>query len=132
MEAILLLETKLCNNSYQDKIETARDPQTGRFVKGGGHPGRKPGSRNKQRVLSVDERLRRYEQHKGQSFDPIEGLARIAIDESLTARVRLSAWRSLARYIYPQRQAVDVTEHETDRVGQRYSNAQLATIIGES
>ena len=46
---------------YFTRLEAARDPVTGRFTQGGGHPGRKVGSRNKHRRLSAQERLLEYE-----------------------------------------------------------------------
>ena len=43
------------------------------------------------------------------TIDPIEELARIGLDEGYDVRTRLSAWKALARYIYPQRTAVAVS-----------------------
>ena len=114
---------------YLTRLEAARDPVTGRFTQGGGHPGRKVGSRNKHRRLSAQERLLEYEARAQVSTDPVEGLARIALDDQYDARTRLSAWKALARYIYPQRKAVDFSADDQEAEAGHLSDAELESIV---
>ena len=66
--------------------------------------GRKKGTPNK-KTLDVVEKL------KSLNCDPIEGLARIALD-SEEESLRLQANKELAQYIAPKRKAVEVTGSE--------------------
>ena len=59
-------------------------------------PGRPKGSRTKQQ-LQVEERLREL------GCDPIEGMARIAMDEAVPIEVRARMFTELAQYIAPKR-----------------------------
>ena len=72
-------------------------------------PGRPKGSRTKQQ-LQVEERLREL------GCDPIEGMARIAMDETMPIEVRVRMYAELAQYIAPKRRAIehtaDVTTHQ--------------------
>ena len=65
-------------------------------------PGRPRGSRNK-RTLDVEERLREL------GCDPIEGMARIAMDEAVPIEVRARMFAELAQYIAPKRRAIEHT-----------------------
>lgn len=112
-----LTDTGVAVSSYQQRMMLARDPTTGRFVKGKGHPGRKVGSRNKRRRPTLMERLEEGGKKATASIDPIVGLARIATDENLDVRTRFLAWKTLARYIYPQQKAVHVDDDDHAAVG---------------
>ena len=50
----------------------------------------------------------------GGGCDPIEGMARIAMDESAELDVRLHAYKELAQYSYPKRKAI---EHRGEMAG---------------
>ena len=63
------------------------------------------------------------------STDPVEGLARIALDDQYDARTRLSAWKALARYIYPQRKAVDFSADDQEAEAVHMSDAELESIV---
>ena len=62
--------------------------------------GRKQGVPNK-RTAAVAERLR--ELH----CDPLEGLVRLAMDETLDPTLRGRLYCELCKYVYPQRKAVE-------------------------
>jgi hypothetical protein len=64
--------------------------------------GRKTGTPNK-RTLAVAERL------EALGCDPIEGMARIAMDESQPMQLRATMYRELAQYLAPKRKAMEVT-----------------------
>ena len=92
-----------------------------------GNPnGRPKGSRSKQ-TLAVTDRL------EALGCDPIEGMARLAMDESADLSIRAQMYKELAQYIAPKRKAVEVkTEGELSLVdlirsiGQRRDQAQSA------
>ena len=67
--------------------------------------GRKKGTPNKA-TLSVAEKL------EALGCDPIEGMARIAMDESNSAETRGRYYAELAQYLYPKRKAADVSVPE--------------------
>lgn len=48
--------------------------------------------------------------------DPIEGMARIAMDSSSTPELRGRMYAELAGYVYPKRRAVEVKADEGPRV----------------
>lgn len=62
--------------------------------------GRKQGVPNK-RTAAVAERL--HELH----CDPLEGLVRLAMDETLEPALRGRLYCELCKYVYPQRKAVE-------------------------
>lgn len=68
--------------------------------------GRGLGTPNK-RTAEVKERL------EALGCDPIEGMARIAMDETVSAEIRGRMYSELAGYLYPKRKAIDhsLTEH---------------------
>jgi hypothetical protein len=76
-----------------------------------GNPsGRPKGSRNKQ-TLAVTDRLEEL------GCDPIEGMARIAMDEKADPSLRAQMFKELAQYIAPKRKAVEMkTEAELSLV----------------
>lgn len=41
--------------------------------------------------------------------NPLEGLARIAIDEKVEIGVRVSAYRSIARYVHPELKSIELS-----------------------
>ena len=63
--------------------------------------GRKAGTPNK-RTAEVAERL------ESLGCDPIEGLARIAMDDANSVEIRLRAYSELAPYVAAKRKAVDL------------------------
>ena len=93
-------------DQYTARINAARDPETGRFRRGRGHPGRRIGSKNRKSRISTEEQTKQISQRLGYDVDPIEALAIIATDSSQKAAVRLSAWRSLAGMLYPKKRAI--------------------------
>ena len=106
--------------------EQHRDPETGKLLKGG--PGRKPGTRNKSTKVSAQQRVRELEKQLGRSIDPLEGLAKIAA-ETEDVQVKLSALKELAKYLYPQRKAVDMSLEEQEGDVTTMSDADLESII---
>ena len=64
--------------------------------------GRKAGTPNK-RTAEVADRL------ESLGCDPIEGLARIAMDESNSVEIRLRAYSELAPYVAAKRKAMDLS-----------------------
>ena len=115
--------------TYQARLKASRDPVTGRFKKGSGYPGRKKGSFNKRRALSAYQRMDEMRRSGTLAIDPIEELARIGLDSRYEARTRLSAWKALARYIYPQRKAVDVSMDEQEADMATLSDEELVSIL---
>ena len=68
--------------------------------------GRKPGTPNKHPRASVEETLARM------GCDPIEGLATIAMDEEIETGLRLKAYAELAKYVHPQKKAMELSNPE--------------------
>jgi hypothetical protein len=67
-----------------------------------GNPkGRPKGSPNKQ-TLAVQDRLAAL------GCDPIEGMARIAMDETADLALRAQMYKELAHYVAPKRKAIEV------------------------
>jgi hypothetical protein len=92
-----------------------------------GNPnGRPKGSKNKQ-TLAVIDRL------EALGCDPIEGMARIAMDEGADMSLRAQMYKELAQYIAPKRKAVEMkTEGQISlidvirAIDQRKDQAQTA------
>lgn len=63
--------------------------------------GRPKGSKNKQ-TLAVTERL------EALGCDPIEGMAKLAMDEKVDLGIRAQMFKELAQYVAPKRKAVEV------------------------
>ena len=67
-----------------------------------GNPsGRPKGSRNKQTLAVIDRR-------EALGCDPIEGMARIAMDERADLSIRAQMYKELAQYTAPKRKAVEM------------------------
>ena len=113
---------------WKDKYKQARDPETGKLIKGKA-PGRKPGSRNKNSKVSASEKLRQVEEDLGVAIDPLEGMAQIAVDPTMDIQIRLTAMREIAKYIYPQRKAVDMSIEEDRGEATAMSDTDLESII---
>lgn len=64
--------------------------------------GRKKGTPNR-RTVEVQEKLAAL------NCDPVEGMARIALDDKNPPELRLRAYAELAPYVYPKRKAVEVS-----------------------
>jgi hypothetical protein len=81
------------------------------FRKGeSGNPqGRPKGSQSKQ-TKAVAERL------EALGCDPIEGMARLAMDETVESSIRAQMYKELAQYVAPKRKAI---EHSGPSEGQR-------------
>ena len=124
--------TTATNSTYHTRLEGSRDPATGRFRKGSGYPGRKKGSLNKRRPLSAQLRMDYLRRSGTLTIDPIEELARIGLDEGYDVRTRLSAWKALAKYIYPQRKAVDVSTDAQEAVTATLSDHELEYILSNA
>ena len=69
--------------------------------------GRKAGVPNK-KTRAIQERLEEL------GCDPLEGMAKIAMDESIEVNIRLTAYKELAQYLYPKRKAIEVVEERED------------------
>ena len=117
---------RLTGADYDKAYEQHRDPETGKLLKGG--PGRKPGTRNKSTKVSAQQRVREIEKQLGRSIDPLEGLAKIAAATE-DVQVKLSALKELAKYLYPQRKAVDMSLEEQEGDVTTMSDADLESII---
>ena len=64
--------------------------------------GRQPGTPNK-KTLEIEEKLAAL------GCDPIEGMARIAMDESAELSLRGQMFKELAQYVAPKRKAIEVS-----------------------
>ncbi|MGE3992933.1 hypothetical protein [Pseudorhodoplanes sp.] len=64
--------------------------------------GRKAGTPNK-RTKSIEEKL------EAMGCDPIEAMARLAMDENESSTLRFAALKELAQYVAPKRKAVEVS-----------------------
>ena len=117
---------RLTGKDYDKAYDQHRDPETGKLLKGG--PGRKPGTRNKNTKVSAQQKVREIEKQLGRSIDPLEGLAKIAA-ETEDVQVKLSALKELAKYLYPQRKAVDMSVEEQEGDVTTMSDADLESII---
>ena len=124
--------TTEADKAYFARLEASRDPITGRFKKGTGYPGRKKGSLNKRRPLSAQLCMDYLRRSGTLTIDPIEELARIGLDEGYDVRTRLSAWKALAKYIYPQRKAVDVSTDAQEAVTATLSDHELEYILSNA
>src|SRR6266850_3764513 len=73
--------------------------------RGGSKPGERRGGRQKGTInkstASVQETLRRLK------CDPIEGMARLALDDKNSAELRGKMFGELAQYLWPKRKAVE-------------------------
>ena len=69
--------------------------------------GRKAGVPNK-KTRAIQERLEEL------GCDPLEGMAKIAMDESIEVNIRLTAYKELAQYLYPKRKAIEVVQEQED------------------
>ena len=112
---------------WESRRKAATDGKTGKILKG--FPGRKPGTKNKNpSKVSASQKLREVEESIGHSIDPLEGMAKIANDESLDIALRLTAYKELARYVYPQRKAVDMSIDDGTSEASSMSDADLESI----
>ena len=116
----------MADTAYDAKWQAARDPKSGKILKGA--PGRKPGSRNKSTKVSAQQKVREIEEELGRSIDPLQGMAQIAA-ETEDVQVKLAALRELAKYLYPQRKAVDMSIEEQQGDATTMSDADLESII---
>tara|TARA_R110002020_G_scaffold58568_5_gene160545 strand:- start:210 stop:617 length:408 start_codon:yes stop_codon:yes gene_type:complete len=117
---------RLTGTEYDTAYQAARDPESGKLLKGG--PGRKSGTRNKNTKVSAQQKVREIEEELGCSIDPLAGLAKIA-HESDDVQIQLSALKELAKYLYPQRKAVDMSVEEQSGDATTMSDADLESII---
>ena len=69
--------------------------------------GRKLGTPNKN-SQALSERL------ESLGCDPIEGLAKIALDPATKPELKVRCFAELAQYVYPKRKAVDLALNEWD------------------
>ena len=54
---------------------------------------------------------------KRMGCDPIEGLARIALDPEIRPELRVRCFAELAQYVYPKRKAVEADSHPVNDLG---------------
>jgi hypothetical protein len=83
--------------------------------------GRAAGTPNR-RTMEVLERLEQI------GCDPIEGLARIAMDAANSVEIRLRAYSELAPYVVAKRKAVDMRVEDADsmrRETRTYTDQEL-------
>ena len=97
----------------------------GKFQKGR-KIGRPKGSRNR---VTAAAKVEQVERELGQTLDPLEGMAKIAWDEKHDIQIRLAAMRELAKYLYAQRKAVDMSIEETRGEASSLSDSDLESII---
>jgi len=75
--------------------------------RGGAKPGERRGGRQRgtpnKRTAAVTETL------EALGCDPIEGMARIAMDETAELGIRAQMYKELAQYVAPKRKAIEVT-----------------------
>ncbi len=71
--------------------------------------GRKAGTPNK-RTKTIEEKL------EALGCDPIEAMARLAMDQGEPATLRFVALKELAQYVAPKRKAVEVTSDQGEFV----------------
>lgn len=71
--------------------------------------GRKKGTPNKA-TLTVAEQLEKL------GCDPIEGMARIAMDENNSPELRGRYYSELAQYLYPKRKPVDTSVDQSSSI----------------
>ncbi len=116
------------DQQWEEQYQEGRDPKSGKFVAGKA-VGRKKGSRNKGSKVSASEKLRQVEEQLGVTVDPLEGMARIAVDPNSDVQTQLSALRELAKYVYPQRKAVDMSIEEDRGEATAMSDTDLESII---
>jgi|TARA_Y100000361_G_C11155842_1_gene344084 hypothetical protein len=116
------------DKQWEEQYQEGRDPKSGKFVAGKA-VGRKKGSRNKGSKVSASEKLRQVEEQLGVTVDPLEGMARIAVDPNSDVQTQLSALRELAKYVYPQRKAVDMSIEEDRGEATAMSDTDLESII---
>jgi len=65
--------------------------------------------------------------------DPIEGMARIAVDEQAELGLRAQMYKELAQYTAPKRKAVEVTGEDGSPIkGELTMSAWLESINGQS
>jgi hypothetical protein len=74
--------------------------------RGGSKPGERRGGRSKgtpnKRTIAVAEKLEEL------GYDPIEGMARITVDEKLKMSIRAQMHKELAQYVASKRKAIEV------------------------
>ena len=116
------------DKQWEEQYQEGRDPKSGKFVAGKA-VGRKKGSRNKGSKVSASEKLRQVEEQLGVTVDPLEGMARIAVDPNSDVQTQLSALHELAKYVYPQRKAVDMSIEEDRGEATAMSDTDLESII---
>ena len=116
------------DQQWEEQYQEGRDPKSGKFVAGKA-VGRKKGSRNKGSKVSASEKLRQVEEQLGVAVDPLEGMAHIAVDPNNDVQTKLSALRELAKYVYPQRKAVDMSIEEDRGEATAMSDTDLESII---
>lgn len=86
------------------------------YTKGAPKPpgsGRKAGTPNKVNA-ELFARLQKHVEDKCgiEGYDPLFALAEIASDEKVDVAIRVKAHADVARYIHPQKKAVEVSGHE--------------------
>jgi hypothetical protein len=78
----------------------------------GAHPGERRGGRQKgtpnRKTIAVADRL------EALGCDPIEGMAKIAMDEKAELSLRAQMYKELAQYVAPKRKAVEITGEDGD------------------
>src|SRR5215210_7287293 len=67
-----------------------------------GNPNRRPNGSKSKQTLAVIDRL------EALGCDPIEGMARIAMDEKVDLSIRAQMFKELAQYTAPKRKAVEM------------------------
>lgn len=60
--------------------------------------------------------------------DPVEGLARLAMDDSLKPELRAKCYSDLLPYVYPRRKAVEFTKESS---GVESLTDETAALVGE-
>lgn len=84
--------------------------------------GRKTGTPNK-RTAEVSNRLSEL------GCDPIEGMAKLAMDEGNSPELRGRMYAELAGFVVPKRKAIDFRDVTTARPAKELSDDELNTLI---
>jgi len=93
--------------------------------------GRVAGTPNK-RTLEAMEKLKEL------GCDPIEGMARIAMDESNSIELRAKMYSELAPYIFPKRKAMDINSNDSgltiviNRGDSDHKSVEIQSVADES
>ena len=103
---------------------------SGRFAVGSSKPqnsGRKKGTPNK-RTKNLIELI----ESKYPKFDPVISLIEIAIDNETPLDLKVNCLKEIAKYIHPQRKAVEVSTNPNDEISTKVIFLQHLKDLGQN